>query len=194
MIAEIVANSYDADATVVKISAPMGEWLASKVGGVITDKGFKLEVVDDGVGMSPDQVNDFYLRVGAERRKDAKRGDRSKKFKRKVMGRKGVGKLAPFGVCRFIEVISSGGDRIDAPGGGKGFRTAHLILDRDAIMSDTDGRTEPTLGNLDETIQPKWVPRYVLAASGTGACRRWMTLSASSRSGSAFRRGHGRSS
>ncbi len=41
----------------------------------------------------------------------------------------GVGKLAPFGVCRFIEVISSRGDRIGAPGGGRGFRTAHLILD-----------------------------------------------------------------
>jgi len=155
VIAELVANSYDADATVVKISAPMDQWLASKVGGEIIDKGFKIEVVDDGVGMSPQQINEFYLRVGAERRKDAKRGDRSEKFKRKVMGRKGVGKLAPFGVCRIIEVISSGGDLVDAPGGGKGFRTAHLILDRDAIMSDTDEPYEPVPGNLDETIQAK---------------------------------------
>lgn len=52
VIAELVANSYDADATLVKISAPMDQWLASKVGGVITDKGFKIEVVDDGVGMT----------------------------------------------------------------------------------------------------------------------------------------------
>ena len=66
VIAELVANSYDADATVVKISAPMDQWLASKLGGVITDKGFKIEVADDGVGMSPDQINEFYLRVGAE--------------------------------------------------------------------------------------------------------------------------------
>ena len=89
-------------------------WSITKGPRVITDKGFVIEVVDNGVGMSPDQINDFYLKVGAERRKDHKRGDRSKTFGRKVMGRKGVGKLAPFGVCRFIEVISSVGKRVIA--------------------------------------------------------------------------------
>ena len=82
------------------------------------------------------------------------------------MGRKGVGKLAPFGVCRYVEVISSGGDEVDAPGGGKGYRTAHLILDRDAIMSDTDEAYEPKTGNLDETIQPK--SGTILRLSGFG--------------------------
>lgn len=153
VIAEIVANSYDADATVVKVRAPMGEWLATKVAGVATDKGFAIEVIDDGTGMSPDEINEFYLKVGAERRKDSKRGDRSKRFHRKVMGRKGVGKLAPFGVCRFIEVISSGGKPVHAPGGGAGYRTAHLILDRDAILADTDEPYLPTLGDQDEQIR-----------------------------------------
>jgi hypothetical protein len=34
VLAELVANSYDADATNVEILAPMGEYLASREGGV----------------------------------------------------------------------------------------------------------------------------------------------------------------
>lgn len=109
VIAEIIANSYDADATKVTVTAPMGEMLSSKSGAKVKDKGHTIEVADNGHGMTPDQINPFYLKIGAERRTDPKRGERSPKFKRHVMGRKGVGKLAPFGVCGFIEVISCGG-------------------------------------------------------------------------------------
>src|SRR5664279_2332454 len=77
VIAELVANSYDADATAVTIKAPMGEYLASRSQKSVKDKGFTIEVRDDGSGMTPDEVNRFYLRVGAERRKD-ERGDISK--------------------------------------------------------------------------------------------------------------------
>ena len=83
VIAETVANCYDADATEVKIIAPMGEFLASKKKGVIKDKGYTIEVVDDGIGMTSDEVNDFYLPVGAERRNDPRRGNLSKISKRK---------------------------------------------------------------------------------------------------------------
>jgi len=111
VIAEIVANSYDADATEVTITAPMGELLANKREGKLIDRGFSIEVSDNGSGMlvdsSVNEINEFYLRVGSERRNDPRRGDRSKKFGRRVMGRKGVGKLAPFGVCQKIEVVSS---------------------------------------------------------------------------------------
>lgn len=44
VIAELVANSYDADATEVTISAPMGEYLAEKHGGELKDKGYVVEV------------------------------------------------------------------------------------------------------------------------------------------------------
>src|ERR1700682_2791359 len=70
VIAELVANSYDADATQVTISAPMGELLATKTKGVLVDKNFVIEVSDNGTGMTPEEVNDFYLIVGAERRSD----------------------------------------------------------------------------------------------------------------------------
>lgn len=94
VIAELVANSYDADAERVTIEAPMGAYLATTKG----DAGYKITVTDDGMGMEPDVVNPFYLKIGGERRKDPKRGNVSAKRGRRVMGRKGVGKLAPFGI------------------------------------------------------------------------------------------------
>ena len=92
VIAELVSNSYDADATEVTIEAPMGEYLASKAGGVITDKNLEIKVTDNGIGMTPDEINDYYLVVGAERRTDVRprRGDISPNFNRKVMGRKAL--------------------------------------------------------------------------------------------------------
>jgi Asp-tRNA(Asn)/Glu-tRNA(Gln) amidotransferase C subunit len=159
VLAELVANSYDADATEVVIRAPMGELLASKRGDSLIDKGYVIEIEDNGVGMTPDEVNAFYLRVGAERRLDPKRGDTSRRFKRKVMGRKGVGKLAPFGICQRIEIITSGGDlvhRMDEHGHDiQGYLTAHLILDRVQILSDNDGNYSPDIGSLDETLSPR---------------------------------------
>ena len=159
VIAELVANGYDADATEVTIEAPMGAFLASMQEGKVRDSGYSIIVRDNGTGMEPDVINAFYLKVGAERRKDPARGDRSKKLSRKVMGRKGVGKLAPFGICSTIEVISAGGDETEGvdPSGNpaSGYKTAHLILQRDDIVSDTDVNYEPTVGSLDETISAK---------------------------------------
>src|ERR1700674_956293 len=111
VIAEIIANSYDADAAKVTIRAPMGEWLATKKKGAVQDKGFIIEVEDNGFGMTAQEVNEYYLKEGKERRTDPQRGDRSRIFGRRVMGRKGVGKLAPFGVCEKIEVITAGGEK-----------------------------------------------------------------------------------
>jgi hypothetical protein len=155
VIAELVSNSYDADAKTVTIKAPMGEYLASTANKVVKDKGFTIEVADDGIGMTPEEVNKFYLRVGAERRKD-ERGDVSKKFKRKVMGNKGVGKLAPFGICQQIEVITSGGNRVtqvDAKGKKtSGYLTANIVLHRGAFLKDEDFDYAPEIGALDGTL------------------------------------------
>jgi uncharacterized protein (UPF0335 family) len=158
VMAELIANAYDADARRVLVRAPMGELLAAKAGSVLHDKGHEIVVEDDGVGMTPMQVNAFYLKVGAERRADPDRGPTSRKFQRKVMGRKGVGKLAPFGICRTIEVITSGGEEVDSVDeNGKpsrGYLTAHLILDRDKVLEDTDADYHPTVGELDGTVRP----------------------------------------
>ncbi len=158
VIAELIANSYDADATEVTVKAPMGIFLASKSDGKLSDNGLEIEVTDNGIGMTPEEVNKYYLIVGAERRNDRNRGgDESKKFNRKVMGRKGIGKLAPFGVCQRIEILTSGGDLIvkknEKGEGIKGYLTAHLFLERESILSETDESYSPTLGEFDETLR-----------------------------------------
>lgn len=158
VIAELVANGYDADATEVTIEAPMGAMLASLSKGQVTDSGYTIRVSDNGCGMPPEVVNQFYLKVGGERRKDPQRGDRSKQYSRRVMGRKGVGKLAPFGICNTIEVISSGGEVIDGVDQNgqpaKGYKTAHFTMKRSEILSDSDTDYAPTVGALDDTVQP----------------------------------------
>lgn len=167
VIAELVSNSYDADATEVIVEAPMGEYLASKAGGEITDKGYAISVTDDGIGMSPEQANDYFLKVGAERRTDPSpgRGAKSPKFGRKVMGRKGVGKLAPFGICQIVEVITSGGEEVSVCENGEvisGYRTAHFILDRNEILQDTDREYKLRTGPLDDMVRPSTGTKIVL--------------------------------
>ena len=161
VIAELIANAYDADATEVTVQAPMGQFLATRAGGAVSDKGFDIQLIDNGIGMTPQQVQDFFLVVGAERRRDAKRGGVSPIHKRKVMGRKGVGKLAPFGICKTIEVISAGGDLVDGDGsepGAKGFLTSHIMLEYDGIVAlgnEPDERYEPVVGDRDESYSPQ---------------------------------------
>ena len=170
VIAELIANAYDADAKVVTVRAPIGQFLATRAGGALADKGFDIEVIDDGIGMTPRQVQDFFLVVGAERRNDPERGDRSPRFDRKVMGRKGVGKLAPFGICKTIEVISAGGDPVHrgdahSDSGAKGYLTSHIILDYDGIMAlgdEPDERYKPNVGSRDESYSPQSGTRIIL--------------------------------
>ena len=159
VIAELVSNSYDADATEVSVKAPMGEFLATKPNNKLQDKGYTVEISDNGIGMTPEQVNEFYLRVGTDRRKDEARGNESRKYHRRVMGRKGVGKLAPFGICERIEILTSGGELTQGNDENQeiieGYLTAHLILDRSQIMQETDSPYEPEIGDLDGVIRPK---------------------------------------
>ena len=168
VIAELIANAYDADATTVTVRAPMGEFLATRAGGTASDKGFEIQVVDNGIGMTPQQVQDFFLVVGAERRNDPRRGGLSAGFKRKVMGRKGVGKLAPFGICKTIEVISAGGNLNKNTGEAQspaGYLTSHIVLEYDGIVAlgdEPDERYKPTVGKLDESYSPESGTRIIL--------------------------------
>lgn len=154
VIAELIANAYDADAQRVTVSAPMGQYLATKAGGQLRDKGFAITVEDDGAGMTPEEVQAFFLVIGAERRTDPKRGDRSRRFNRRVMGRKGVGKLAPFGICKVIEVLSAGGQRISRDG-KDGHLTSHIAMNYDdivAIGDEPDERYKPEKREFDNTL------------------------------------------
>ena len=128
VLAELIANAYDADAEKVSIILPFGEYLAQKTKGEIEDQGFEIIIKDDGCGMTTQEVNEYYLNVGYNRRR-TRRSDRTPKHNRRVMGRKGIGKLAPFGICHEVEVISAGGNQTD-----HGYVVSNLILDLDEIL------------------------------------------------------------
>ncbi|MCK4477453.1 ATP-binding protein [Candidatus Bathyarchaeota archaeon] len=144
VVAELIANSYDADAELVTVTIPLNSWLATKKGNETVDRGLEIVVEDDGHGMPPEVINDFYLKVGSNPRLDEKRGRNSLEKKRPRMGRKGIGKLAPFGICKIIEVRSAGGERTV-----QGYKTAHFIMDFDKILKDTDSPYHPDRGEFD---------------------------------------------
>lgn len=139
VLAELIANAYDADAENVTIRLPFGEYLARKEGEQIKDLGFEIVIEDDGSGMTEREVNKYYLNVGYNRR--VGRNERTLRHERKVMGRKGIGKLAPFGICHEVEVISAGGDRTHL-----GYPVSNLILNLDHIReeaTDDEGQVKP---------------------------------------------------
>lgn len=88
-MAELIANAYDADAKEVHIK-------------LIDDgKGGKSIIVqDDGHGMSFDDVNDRFLKIGRNRRED---GAKETPNGRTATGKKGLGKLAFFGIGETIK-------------------------------------------------------------------------------------------
>lgn len=90
VIAEVVANAYDADAENVRIYL---EDIEQK----------SITVTDDGHGMPFIDINDKFLAIGRNRRKEGE-GDRSPIKHRAVIGKKGIGKLSFFGIARRIEV------------------------------------------------------------------------------------------
>ncbi|MHB8618152.1 MAG: ATP-binding protein, partial [Chloroflexota bacterium] len=152
VVAELIANSYDADATQVRVDLPLGTELASK-GDLPTqpiDKGYEIVVWDNGHGMTPDEARAHYLRVGRDRREHPEQGARSRTKRRPVMGRKGIGKLAPFGICRRIEVLSSGGQMV----AGQGYQTTHFYLDFEEIVKDNDEPVPLEVGLEDGSYQP----------------------------------------
>ena len=158
VISEIISNSYDADAESVTVRVPAGASLATrKRDGTITDRGLTIIVEDDGHGMTHGEANEFYLRVGSDRRAVAQR-TKSPKHQRRVMGRKGIGKLAPFGICKKIEVQSAGGDEKD----GK-YATSHFTMCYNDIIQDTDTEYNPEVGDQDGTMSPSRGTRITLS-------------------------------
>ena len=87
VLSEIIANAWDADSKNVEITTSSEE----------------IRISDDGCGMTTDELNEKFLTVGHQRRKDIS-GDLTLKFKRKVMGRKGIGKLSIFSIANDIEI------------------------------------------------------------------------------------------
>lgn len=93
VLTEAVANAWDADAENVEI-------------GIDPDGKF-IEIKDNGIGMSIEDMNTKYLRVGYRRRDEDQETGRTTAKGRPVMGRKGLGKLSLFSIANTIEVHSA---------------------------------------------------------------------------------------
>lgn len=133
IISELVQNAYDADATAVWITIntfPQGT----------------IVVQDNGIGMTPDEINSRFLNIGQDRRSTYPVSPSG----RKVLGRKGIGKLAVFSLAKIIDVYST-----------KDGEIAACRLDFDAItLHDGDPIT------LDESQLP--IEADYLSKDGTG--------------------------
>ena len=93
VLAEVIANSWDADAKTVDVEFD------------IDNKCIK--ITDDGHGMNAADINDKYLCVGYQRRT---RDGSLTSMGRKPMGRKGIGKLSLFSIANRFSVYSRRAD------------------------------------------------------------------------------------
>ncbi|MEK4228929.1 ATP-binding protein [Solibacillus sp. FSL H8-0538] len=91
VIAELVSNAYDAE--------------ANKVSILIDYENKSATVQDDGHGMTLSEINDQFLVIGRNRRLSDSSG-MSKNNLRQVTGKKGLGKLAVFGITEEIVIHS----------------------------------------------------------------------------------------
>ena len=121
VIAEFIANAWDAD--------------AEKVDVVIGDD--YVSVFDNGNGMTFDECQDCYLTVGRDRREET--NQEVSEFKRRpVLGRKGIGKFAGFGVAKLVD--------IETVSKKTGEHTS-FVMDIDAILdSDNNGEASKKIG------------------------------------------------
>ncbi|MCD0459121.1 ATP-binding protein [Roseiconus lacunae] len=160
VLAEFVANAYDADANRVDIEfdfskarslrsamrknyeAEIAE--ASDPSKVVplADRHLpemvSVEITDDGFGMEPDEMNERFLWAARKRRHFAPIA--REKVSRPLMGRKGLGKLAGFGIASVMEVISKRkGDE----------RSLKVTLDYDEILKQESLHEVPVESEWD---------------------------------------------
>ena len=112
VIGELVANGWDANATKVEITIPDGP---------INQRTSEIVITDNGDGMSDGDVRGKYLIIGRDRR-EKERCDETR-LKRKIMGRKGIGKFSAFGIAKEIVIESV-----------KGGETSHFRMNYDELQ------------------------------------------------------------
>ena len=119
MIAELVSNSWDADAHNVYL--------------YFNDESEKtIRVCDDGRGMTFDELNSQFLKIGRNRRMEDNTSQTPDK--RPVLGKKGLGKLSMFGIGKCITITTT-----------KSGYTNSFRMDYDRIKNSTDGIYRPDI-------------------------------------------------
>lgn len=94
VLAEVIANAWDAGATRVDIQIEEDS----------------ITISDNGCGMSEKDINEKFLCVGYQRRESGEKIP----YDRNPMGRKGIGKLSLFSIAKKIHVYSRKGEEKNA--------------------------------------------------------------------------------
>lgn len=151
VLAELVANSWDADAKHV--------WMDFR-----THDGNRFATVsDDGVGMTLQEIRERYLVIGKSKRTSPKEVSPAG---RKPMGRKGIGKLAPFGVARLVDVATVSGGVLNwfslslddlltlgKDGGEHRYRPVFHVMDLPADVQTLDGISSTAIDEVRRFIR-----------------------------------------
>lgn len=125
-LAELISNAYDADASEISIEF-------TEING--TPK--SITVRDNGTGMDYNDVQGKFLVIGRNRRQEE--GDKpSPNYKRLPTGKKGLGKLALFGLANTITV-----DTVKAK------KRNRFTLNWENLLS-AQGTYNPTIDKLDQ--------------------------------------------
>lgn len=122
-IKELVDNCYDADSTIVSVDFP-NPFDHSKI-----------LIIDNGDGMTPNEVREQYLKIASSR--TSRKGDTTYGKKRKVKGRKGIGKFAGLMIATLMEVTTK----------ARGQQTT-ILISKEAILGK-----EKDLESIDLPIQ-----------------------------------------
>lgn len=140
-IAELVANSWDAGASEVRIDVPMPDGY--------DQNNSKIFITDNGMGMNEGQVDKEYLVVGRNRRRRSGAEVRVSRHSngaevrevedevRPVMGRKGIGKLAGFGIAAKMQIATWRDDEATS-----------LTLNVDDLKKDDDSTDQVPIEGL----------------------------------------------
>lgn len=109
-LVELIKNSYDADAKIVRVDIDTEGWYSRRSGELVEEpdetsseivKG-RLSVTDDGTGMSLEAIRSGWLTVSYSKKREMKASGKQTPGKRTPLGDKGLGRL---GVQRLGELV-----------------------------------------------------------------------------------------
>lgn len=139
VMTEIIANSWDADAALVNIKVEPDNDL--------------IVVEDNGHGMTREDVQEKFLKIGYSRRTREATKSMSRSGTRYVMGRKGIGKLAMFSLANCIEIVTR----------AEGMAAVAFKIDVSALRRQAEANEEA----VEYPVEPVDVPADFALEHGT---------------------------